>query len=103
MSFENVGLFGGTFDPIHFGHIYLAIQILEKCKLDKILFCPSNIPPHKKAHASAEHRYNMVKTAVYAVSRRSNRLFVATFLNKQLFVRCFFLVFDTFLFFFCVS
>lgn len=63
---ERVGFFGASFDPIHFGHINLAIEILEKCQLDKILFCPAHLSPGKvdnPPHASKSHRLNMVQLA----------------------------------------
>lgn len=47
MQERRVGFFGGTFDPIHFGHLNLAIEILEKCSLDQILFCPALLSPEK--------------------------------------------------------
>lgn len=43
-----IGIFGGTFDPIHVGHLVVAREILQKKKLDKILFLPSATPPHKQ-------------------------------------------------------
>ncbi len=43
-----IGLFGGTFNPIHFGHIALAKSAFEKLNLDKVLFIPSGNPPHKE-------------------------------------------------------
>lgn len=43
-----VGVFGGTFDPIHNGHLIMASFIHDEMKLDKILFLPSGNPPHKK-------------------------------------------------------
>lgn len=45
---ERIGFFGGTFDPIHLGHINLALQIFETCNLDHILFCPARCSPDKK-------------------------------------------------------
>lgn len=42
-----IGFFGGSFDPIHFGHINLAIELKEKAGLDEVWFCPANISPHK--------------------------------------------------------
>jgi len=60
-------VFPGTFDPIHFGHINLAIEILEKCKLDEVLFCPAFLAPHKVISppaASAQDRYEMVRLAI---------------------------------------
>lgn len=61
-----LGLFGGTFNPIHSGHLRAAEEITEKIKLDKICFIPSNIPPHKDDDdlEASEHRYKMVKLAI---------------------------------------
>ncbi|MDD5618304.1 MAG: nicotinate-nucleotide adenylyltransferase [Candidatus Omnitrophica bacterium] len=61
-----IGIFGGTFNPIHFGHLVLAEQAYEKLGLDKIIFIPSFYPPHKKNSEIilASHRYNMVKLAI---------------------------------------
>jgi nicotinate-nucleotide adenylyltransferase len=42
-----LGLFGGTFDPVHFGHLLLAEQCREHCALDEVWFLPSGAPPHK--------------------------------------------------------
>jgi nicotinate-nucleotide adenylyltransferase len=42
-----VGLFGGTFDPVHQGHLDLARHVLERCRLDQVLFIPAPQPPHK--------------------------------------------------------
>ena len=44
-----VGIFGGTFDPIHFGHLLLAEQCREQCRLDEVWFLPTGVPPHKTA------------------------------------------------------
>src|SRR5262250_1545822 len=61
----NIGLFGGTFDPIHRGHIALARAALERCKLGRIYFVPANLPPHKQKQPIAPfvHRYTMVVLA----------------------------------------
>lgn len=61
-----IGIFGGTFNPIHFGHLVLAEQAYEKLSLNKVIFIPSFYPPHKKNSGivSAFHRYNMVKLAI---------------------------------------
>ncbi len=60
-----VGIFGGTFNPIHIGHIRGAISAYEAFKLDKIIFMPTGIPPHKKDDvAPAEYRYQMVQLAI---------------------------------------
>jgi nicotinate-nucleotide adenylyltransferase len=61
----NIGLFGGTFDPIHRGHITLAQAALERLQLSRIYFVPANVPPHKQRQplASYFHRYAMVVLA----------------------------------------
>ena len=61
----NIGLFGGTFDPIHKGHLALAAAARERCELSRILFVPTNVPPHKTAQpvASFFHRYAMTALA----------------------------------------
>jgi nicotinate-nucleotide adenylyltransferase len=58
----NIGLFGGTFDTIHRGHIALARAARERCKLSRILFVPANVPPHKQLQPLSDfaHRYAMV-------------------------------------------
>ena len=43
-----VGVFGGTFDPVHLGHLILAEQCREQANLDEVLFIPSARPPHKQ-------------------------------------------------------
>ena len=62
----NIGLFGGTFDPIHNGHLAVARAAAERCKLGKVLFVPSDIPPHKREQPVTEfiHRYAMVALAL---------------------------------------
>jgi len=61
-----IGIAGGTFDPIHYGHLIIAEEIRESCGLDKVLFIPSGNPPHKDTRCvtSAEHRFNMVAAAI---------------------------------------
>lgn len=61
----NIGLFGGTFDPIHRGHLALARAARERCKLSRVLFVPANIPPHKQREprSAFAHRYAMVSLA----------------------------------------
>jgi nicotinate-nucleotide adenylyltransferase len=61
----NIGLFGGTFDPIHRGHVALARAARERCGLGRIYFVPSNIPPHKTQMPVTPyvHRYAMTVLA----------------------------------------
>ncbi len=63
---EKKAIFGGTFDPIHNGHLHIAYEALYKLGLTKIIFTPSGNPPHKsqKNITEAFLRYEMVKTAV---------------------------------------
>ncbi len=62
-----IGILGGTFNPIHLGHIHLAKKVLEGLSLDKIIFVPAYMPPHKKGDKgiiSSDDRYNMIKFAI---------------------------------------
>jgi nicotinate-nucleotide adenylyltransferase len=61
----NIGLFGGTFDPIHHGHVALARAAKERFELGRIYFVPAHIPPHKQRQPLAAycHRYAMVVLA----------------------------------------
>lgn len=63
---SKIGIFGGTFDPIHFGHLITTQIVCEKRKLDKIIFIPAFISPHKirKFASSPAHRSNMTKLAI---------------------------------------
>ncbi len=68
---KTIGFFGGTFDPIHVGHLFLALQLAEYHKLDQVLICPAFCSPFKKNHsptASAKHRLEMVRLAVQEIS-----------------------------------
>jgi nicotinate-nucleotide adenylyltransferase len=61
----NVGLFGGTFDPVHRGHLALARAASERYQLNRILFVPANVPPHKQRQplSAFPHRYAMIALA----------------------------------------
>jgi len=61
----NIGLFGGTFDPIHRGHLALSRAARERFNLSRILFVPANVPPHKQRQPllAFPHRYAMVALA----------------------------------------
>ena len=74
----NIGLFGGTFDPIHHGHVALARAAKERFDLGRILFVPANVPPHKQRQALASyfHRYAMVVLATMG-----EKAFVASLLE----------------------
>ena len=59
-------MFGGSFNPIHFGHLLVADDIAETLALDRVLFVPAAVPPHKPASelAPAVHRFAMTQLAV---------------------------------------
>jgi nicotinate-nucleotide adenylyltransferase len=60
-----LGLFGGTFDPIHLGHLILAEQCREACRLDKVWFVVTAFPPHKSGpRTPVAHRLEMARIAV---------------------------------------
>lgn len=71
-----VGLLGGTFNPVHNGHISMARIALDEFLLGEVVFIPAGNPPHKRneAIASAEHRINMLELAI----RDENRFSVDT-------------------------
>jgi len=60
-----IGIMGGTFDPIHYGHLYIAEEVRQAARLDKVLFIPSAQPPHKTDFivTSSDHRLEMVRLA----------------------------------------
>ncbi len=61
----DICIFGGAFDPVHKGHIAIALSALKKYNFDKLLFMVSKEPPHKSNHtASFIHRINMVQLAI---------------------------------------
>jgi len=66
-----LALFGGTFDPIHSGHVEAALKAADACALDRVLVVPSGVPPHKQeaCHADYSHRYRMVDLACRADPR----------------------------------
>ncbi len=61
-----IGLFGGSFDPIHHGHLIVARAVAERHGLDRVLFLPSASPPHKAVDGltAADHRAEMVRIAI---------------------------------------
>lgn len=63
MAKERIGIMGGTFDPIHAGHISMALNAKEQARLDRVLVIPTGNPPHKTDTAPAEDRWKMVCAA----------------------------------------
>jgi len=60
-----IGLFGGTFDPIHFAHLRLAEETAEAFDLEQVRLIPASVPPHRdQPHASPEHRLAMTRLAI---------------------------------------
>ena len=66
-----LGLFGGTFDPVHFGHLRLATELSEAFHLEKVIFIPAGLPYHRgrDAHATSEQRLTMLKLATQRDAR----------------------------------
>ncbi|MEI6438122.1 MAG: nicotinate-nucleotide adenylyltransferase [Candidatus Omnitrophota bacterium] len=67
---KKIGLFGGTFDPVHLGHLLMARAAMEQMGLDKVIFIPSCVPPHKKAPTlfTASDRMKMVRLAIKGIA-----------------------------------
>jgi nicotinate-nucleotide adenylyltransferase len=61
---RRTGVLGGTFDPIHFGHLFIAQAVRELAGLDRVLFLPVGDPAHREVHASAQDRCEMVRRAI---------------------------------------
>ncbi len=67
----SIGIMGGTFNPIHYGHLRSASEVADRFALEKVLFIPAYIPPHKEESevAPAEHRLHMTELGI-RVDRR---------------------------------
>lgn len=76
MGLRRVGIYGGTFDPVHDGHVEVARRVLELFELDEVIFVPACVPPHKRnaSITSAFHRFAMLALATAA----DQRLLVST-------------------------
>jgi nicotinate-nucleotide adenylyltransferase len=59
-----IGLFGGSFNPPHIGHLIVAEEVFYALRLAKVLFIPTNIPPHKRCEIPPELRYEMTCIAI---------------------------------------
>ena len=66
MQDKRIAIFGGTFSPIHFGHLLIAEQVAKQYKLNSVLFMPAGQPPHKENDnlLEAKHRLEMIKLAI---------------------------------------
>ncbi|RWX44844.1 nicotinate-nucleotide adenylyltransferase [Candidatus Electrothrix aarhusensis] len=86
---KRIGLFGGTFDPVHKGHMAIARQAAEEARLDQVLFIPAADPPHKKTPgASYWHRVAMLeimlKTALGEAPVEQQDCFAISLLEAEL-------------------
>lgn len=64
-SYPTIGLFGGTFDPVHCGHLRMALELKQHLQLDEMRLIPCQVPPHRTAPvAAAVHRAAMVEQAL---------------------------------------
>lgn len=63
---KRIGILGGTFNPIHMGHLIMAEEVCKQHHLSKIVFMPTYIPPHKYVNdlAEAHHRHKMIQAAI---------------------------------------
>ena len=70
MARQRIALFGGTFDPIHFGHLLLAARSYEALNLDRVIFIPAGRPPHKaQPIAGSADRLQMIRLAISGETR----------------------------------
>src|SRR5688572_4449546 len=74
---KRIALYGGTFDPVHSGHLEIARKVLELFEIEKVLFIPAQVAPHKIGRAVTEpiHRYAMLALA----TQNDPQLSISTF------------------------
>ena len=74
---KRIAIYGGTFDPVHSGHLEIARRVTQLCAIDKFLFVPARVAPHKleREISPALHRYAMLALA----TNRDPRLFISAF------------------------
>ena len=65
---ERIGVFGGSFDPVHMGHLTIAQDAVEQLELNRLIFVPAAVPPHKqdKTLVEGRHRFEMLQLATEA-------------------------------------
>lgn len=82
---ERIGIYGGTFDPIHYGHLKVAAAISEAFALDRLLLVPAFIPPHKRNWqiSASYHRYAMVVLATLNQPDRANAQLIASTIELE--------------------
>jgi nicotinate-nucleotide adenylyltransferase len=68
---KSIALFGGSFNPIHYGHLAIAEEVRTKFNLDKVFFVPCSSPPHKDGSDLADPRHRVVMTYLATVSNPS--------------------------------
>ena len=76
MALRRVAIYGGTFDPVHNGHVEVARRVLKLFELDEVIFVPACVPPHKRnaSITSAFHRFAMLALA----TEQDQKLLVST-------------------------
>ena len=82
---ERIGIYGGTFDPIHHGHVQVAAAVGEAFSLDRLLFVPAFIPPHKRDWqiSASYHRYAMIVLATLNHPYATNTKFAASTIELE--------------------
>ncbi|MDO5017849.1 MAG: nicotinate (nicotinamide) nucleotide adenylyltransferase [Lagierella massiliensis] len=98
MNCHNFGVFGGTFNPLHLGHLIIAQEVKEYLNLNKIIFIPSGNPPHKSLQVSREDRLKMVELGIsdnenfliedYEIKKKSRSYSVETIAYLEKKYRC---------------